>query len=600
MFPAHIRKRLGAPGSWFSPVWFLSLFTFTFVLLGSPQRSYGVDVTLSWGANSEEDVAGYRVFDRLQGEPYNYNDPAWEGTDTTCTIYNLDDDSTYYFVVRAFDTSENESADSNEVSYQGVSPEAVLESLAITGTVSVTEGATAGYTATASFSDESTQTVTESASWSEDSSYATINSTGVLSTSEVTSDQEVTITASYTDGSVTKTAQKVVTIVDIPESNLPPWQPVITSPYDGQMNCERQMHMMTEPFSDPDGDPHSQSRWQISSQDDFDSTILDVTSSEQLTQLTVPHLVLEADATYYVRVRFYDVYLEGSDWSDIIEFTTAGDVNDVNGNGVVDDQEVGDDVDLNGDGIADHDQPDLIKCAHAIDGSGIIGVCKVSDSIEAIEAIETIDPATISDKPVDFLFGLFSYRIRLNEAGTTATVRIYFSEDISDAGTFYKYDTIGGWQDYAQHTTFNDDGRSITLELMDGGYGDSDRTANGVIVDPGGLAEPASVALDASAEPASESSSGRGGCFIETATRDSGSHAEPFNLCISCQPIIRLIIAPLVHMNYVLLNAFGPTGTVAGLLLAGFILSCLLRMRGRLLSQGVKKNEPLRRHQAQA
>jgi hypothetical protein len=55
-----------------------------------------------------------------------------------------------------------------------------------------------------------------------------------------------------------------------------------------------------------------------------------------------------------------------------------------------------------------------------------------------------------------------------------------------------------------------------------------------------------------------------------------------------------------VHMNYVLLNAFGPTGTVAGLLLAGFILSCLLRMRGRLLSQGVEKNEPLRRHQAQA
>jgi hypothetical protein len=188
MLPAHIRKLLGTQRSQFSPLWFLSLFTFALVLLGSPQPSYGVDVTLSWGANSEEDLAGYRVFDRLQGEPYNYNDPAWEGTDTTCTIYNLDDHSTYYFVVRAFDTSENESADSNEVSYQGVSPEAVLESLSIAGTHSVTEGATAGYTATAVFSDGSSQTVTESASWSEDSSYATINSTGILSTSEVTSE----------------------------------------------------------------------------------------------------------------------------------------------------------------------------------------------------------------------------------------------------------------------------------------------------------------------------------------------------------------------------------------------------------------------------
>jgi hypothetical protein len=286
-------------------------------------------------------------------------------------------------------------------------------------------------------------------------------------------------------------------------------------------------------------------------------------------------MVLEADTPYYVRVRFYDVYLEGSDWSDTIEFTTAADDAHV--------QEVGDDVDLNGDGIADNDQPELIKCAQSPDGSGTIGVCKVSDSIIAIEAVETIDPETISDKPVDFVFGLFSYRLRLHEAGTTATVRIYFSEDISDTSTFYKYDTIGGWQDYAQHTTFNDDGRSITLELKDGGYGDSDRTANAVIVDPGGLAAATIVDVDTSAEPASSESSG-GGCFVETAGCASESYAESFNLCTSCKPIVRLIIAPLVHINYVLVNAFGTTRTLAGLLLAGFILSCLLRMRGRLYS----------------
>jgi hypothetical protein len=592
MFSAQARKRLGAP----CPLWFLWVFTFALVVLGSPQSSYGIDVTLSWEANREEDLAGYRVFDRLQGEPYNYHDPAWEGTDTTCTIYNLDDDRTYYFVVRAFDASENESGDSNEVSYQGVSPEAVLESLSIAGTDSVTEGATAGYTATARFSDGSSQTVTESAGWSEDSSYAAINSAGVLSTSEVTSDQEVAITATYTDGSATKTAQKVVTIVNIPESNLAPRQPVITCPYNGQMNCDGQLLIMTESFSDPDGDPHRQSRWQISSRDDFDSTILDVASSEQLTQLAVPRLVLEADATYYVRVRFYDVYLEGSDWSDAIEFTTAADVNDVDGNGVVDDQQVGDDVDLNGDGIADNDQPDVIKCARATDGFGAIGVCKVSDSIEAIETIETIDPATIPDKPVDFLLGLFSYRIRLSEAGTTAAVRIYFSEDISDAGAFYKYDAIGGWQDYTQHTTFHDDNRSITLELKDGGYGDSDRTANGVIIDPGGLAEGAGVTLDTSADFAPETSTGGGGCFIQTATRDSESRAKPFNLPISCQSVIPLSIAPLAPMKDTLVSVFGPMATVIGLVAAGFIVSRLLGMEDRLSSRGMGRKEPTKGH----
>jgi hypothetical protein len=66
MFPAHIRKRLGILWSRFFPIGLLSLFTFGFLFLGSPEHSYGVDVTLSWAANGEEDLAGYRVFDRGQ------------------------------------------------------------------------------------------------------------------------------------------------------------------------------------------------------------------------------------------------------------------------------------------------------------------------------------------------------------------------------------------------------------------------------------------------------------------------------------------------------------------------------------------------------
>jgi hypothetical protein len=221
--------------------------------------------------------------------------------------------------------------------------------------------------------------------------------------------------------------------------------------------------------------------------------------------------------------------LEDSEWSEAIEFTTSGDVADA--------PEVGDDVDLNGDGIADNDQPDLIKCAQSADGSGTIGVCKVSDSIEAIEAVETIDPATLSDTPVDFLLGLFSYRIRVNEVGTTATVRIYFSEDISETTTFYKYDTIGGWQDYAQHTTFNDDGRSITLELQDGGYGDSDRTANGVIVDPGGLAAATSVEVGIIGDDGKDKWYG---CFITAAAWTPDSYMVSHPILAWCKYVFRV------------------------------------------------------------
>jgi hypothetical protein len=486
----------------------------------------------------------------------------------------------------------------------------------------VNENATSNYTATATFSDGTTETVTESVTWTEDSYFATINSDGVLSVSEVMSDQTVTIMVSYTYEDVTKTAQKVVTIADIPQSNLPPIRPVITSPYYGQTECDLLFHITTEPFSDPNGDTHGQSRWQISKQEDFSSLILDVTSTEHLTELTVPRMVLEPDTTYYVRVQFYDAYLEPSEWSDTIEFTTTYDVNDLDADGIPDDQEVGDDVDLNGDGIADNDQPEVIKSMRSSVDNETIGVCNISDSINAIEAVEAIDPSTISDKimsPQKFLLGLFSYRLSVNETGAIVTVRIYFSKDISTAWTFYKYDTINGWQDYSEHTTFNDDSRSITLEVKDGGHGDSDGVANGVIVDPGGLAEAADVdEMNEGTELSGEDASIGMGCFIATAA--FGSYAEPhvillrdfrdqclltntpgrwfvrmyyrygpfwadlINIHTWCKPVVRVALMPLVGASYVLIKASVATRIIGGLLLALLVVGCFVRMHGRAVT----------------
>jgi hypothetical protein len=102
----------------FSSFGFISVVAFTLIFLLFPKNAHSTDVTLSWDANSEEDLAGYRIFYREAGQSYNYNDPLWEGSETTCTVYNLDDMTTHCFVVRAFDTSGNESGDSNEVCYQ--------------------------------------------------------------------------------------------------------------------------------------------------------------------------------------------------------------------------------------------------------------------------------------------------------------------------------------------------------------------------------------------------------------------------------------------------------------------------------------------------
>ena len=507
--------------------------TFIFIIsaltLFSPPSIYAADVTLAWSANTEPDLDGYYIYYKTgsSGAPYNGTGAA-EGNspiqvplanlidpaNPEYTIHDLSDTETTYLVLTAYDTESNESGYSNEVSYRPSSAP-ILSSISINGDNSVVENTSVNYTATATYSDGSTQTVTDNAIWSEDSSYASINSSGVLATSEVSGDITITIEAGYTAGGVTETAAKVVTIVDVPALNLPPDTPIIVYPENGQDEIEVSLDITTEPFSDPNDDSHSQSRWQISDQSDFSSLVVDVTSSNYLTTFSVPYMVLKSNQKYYVRIRFYDVYSEASDWSSPVEFTTTSFFEDINSNGIPDADEVDDTVDFNLDGISDNYQPQIIKCVQASDGSAYFGVEKISSSVSEIETLEVIDPETISDnvnRPDDLIFGLICYRLRVNQPGDTATLRIYFSGEIFSSDTFFKYDTINGWYDYSEHTTYNDDGQSVTIELKDGGYGDSDGLANGVIVDPGGIASGGSSYTVGGA-----STGGGSGCFIATA-----------------------------------------------------------------------------------
>ena len=69
---------------------------------------------LSWTANTEPDLAGYKVY--LGTQPGLYNPPTTLGTTTTYTATNLVSGKTYYFCVSALDSAGNESPCSSEVS----------------------------------------------------------------------------------------------------------------------------------------------------------------------------------------------------------------------------------------------------------------------------------------------------------------------------------------------------------------------------------------------------------------------------------------------------------------------------------------------------
>ena len=68
-------------------------------------------LSLGWDASASSDVAGYRIFQRLEGEVYNYQLPVAEvDANTLCTtIHDISDGSNVYFVCRAFDIHNLES-----------------------------------------------------------------------------------------------------------------------------------------------------------------------------------------------------------------------------------------------------------------------------------------------------------------------------------------------------------------------------------------------------------------------------------------------------------------------------------------------------------
>jgi len=272
--------------------------------------------------------------------------------------------------------------------------------------------------------------------------------------------------------------------------------------------------LVTAAYFDADNDDHFKSQWQISTDANFATLVLDKTSRVQLTSYAVGKMVLEADTVYYWRVRFIDADNGISDWSEAATFTTlAADASgDANLDGIPDDQEVTDaSADVNADGIADSLEADILTL-NTVEGQTMIGVEPVSDNVTLV-SIESIATDGIADPSVKLGFGLIGFRLYLTNGATTATVKISFDKQVPKDAQLYKYLPDSGWQVYS-NAVFAANRKSVTLMLEDGGAGDEDGVVNGVIVDPTGVAYTTDSDSASLSTGGSSSGSSGGGCFI--------------------------------------------------------------------------------------
>jgi hypothetical protein len=273
-------------------------------------------------------------------------------------------------------------------------------------------------------------------------------------------------------------------------ANYEPDKPVLLSPLNAGIDVSLTPTLMTDAFSDTDGDEHAKTRWQVSRvQGDFSdgALVIDALTNPHLTSFTLPYHLVSIDTPYYWRAKFHDDRNAASDWSDEWSFhTILVDTRDPDGDGVPEDQEMDDpSVDLDEDGTPDMNQADM-KCVNTVVGGAQVSV-KQGTNVTSIDSLSPLDPATISDtqnRPDEMPVGLTSFRLIVNNPGDTAQVTLYFS--IAVPARWYKWDPVNGWQDYSAHATLSADRTSVTLQLTDGGEGDLDGTANEVIIDPSG------------------------------------------------------------------------------------------------------------------
>jgi hypothetical protein len=347
--------------------------------------------------------------------------------------------------------------------------------------------------------------------------YSAAQTSALISDLEEGATYEFAVTSRCVSGSESGFSEVILHTMDagtgrVPGSaadRIPPEVPALVAPSNFTMDIKNDIVFKTEAFIDAGGGSHHATQWQISNVPDFSDAelVLDVTSADHLTQLPVSFIFFEEHGTYSWRARHINSYGLPSEWSDNHTLTTTAWVKDESGNGLVDAQEPLEATDLDADGVPDDLQADLTSIR--VDDNLQMAV-QVPETDGFVSFMEWFDPAGFAEtdsKPISLPFGLINFKIRVDAPGDSADATVYYSEPIPEDTEWLMYDAQNGWYDASGFSTAAPDRKSMALRLTDGGSGDADGVANGVILVTGGAGVPA---------PGVHSKSGSSSCFINS------------------------------------------------------------------------------------
>jgi len=398
-----------------------------------------------------------------------------------------------------------------------------LNGISINGAASVNEGATATYTATATWSDGTTTAVTPI--WSVTSGPATISAGGVLTASSVTADTPAVIGASYTSGTVTRTASATVSIVD----GTPIDTNVTTMPADGAIDVP--VNSVVSATLAGAGDIVATFNAQTftlrvkgpatavpllapPSGGCVENGVVTgaITYNESRTTGTFTPACPLTNATVYEETIASSA--GGLSTAMTWEFTTIVASDDTDSDGVPDNED--DHPGNKGKGTPPSSRGHGKFLIDVTDTAG----ASLADAKGMADTDVSLNQAGMPSG-YEFTDGLVSYQVVGLAPGGTATVKITFPSGIPAGSKVYKVGPAG----FQEFVGGKIQGKSVTLTITDGGAGDSDGLANGVIVDPVGVAAP--VSSGSGSIDLTSGASG-GGCSVVGGTGAGGSNIDAF------------------------------------------------------------------------